>query len=106
MSEINGPKFGVNQINFQSSQKQTPETKQIVEEEAPKLKDFSNPTAEVLGRLMLKDVDNTDHDLNTILKNPQIAENSDEMFETAFKAVQDAGVENPYEEAATFSTGG
>ena len=32
--------------------------------------------------------------------------NSDKMFETAFKAAESAGIENPYEEAATFSTGG
>ena len=39
------------------------------------------------------------------VKNPQIADNSDEMFETAYKAAVDAGVKNPYEEASTFSTG-
>ena len=32
------------------------------------------------------------------------AENSDKMFEAAFMAAIDAGVENPYEEAATAST--
>ena len=35
---------------------------------------------------------------------PQVAENSDNAFETAFKAAQDAGIENPYEEAASFAT--
>lgn len=106
MSEINGPKFSVNQVNFNSLQKQNPEVPQGVEEEAPKLKDFSDPKAEALGRSMLiKDVDNTDNDLKALLKNPQIADNSDRMFETAFKAAQDAGLEHPYEEAASFSTG-
>jgi soluble cytochrome b562 len=106
MSEINGPKFSVNQVNFKNIQKQTPDTTPAVEEESPKLKDFSDPKAEALGRSMLiKDVDNTDHDLNALLKNPQLAENSDKMFETALKAAQDAGIENPYEEASTFSTG-
>lgn len=105
MSEVNGPKFGVNQVNFQNIQKQTPDNPQV-EEESPKLKDCSDPKAEVLGRSMLiKDVDNTDHDLNMLLKNPQIAENSDKMFETAFKAAEAAGIENTYEEAAAFSTG-
>jgi hypothetical protein len=108
MSEINGPKFSVNQVNFNSTQKQAADSQQIIPatEEQPKLKDFSDPKAEALGRSMLvKDVDNMNHDLKTLMENPQIAENSDKMFETAFKAAQDAGIANPYEEAATFSTG-
>jgi len=107
MSEINGPNFSINQVNFSSSQKQTPDAPQGIKEgEEPKLKDFSDPKAEALGRSMLvKDADNTNNDLKALLKNPKIADNSDEMFETAYKAAVDAGVENPYEEASTFSTG-
>ena len=108
MSEINGPKFSVNQVNFNSTQKQAADSQQIVPatEEQPKLKDFSDPKAEALGRSMLvKDVDNVNNDLKALVKNPQIAENSDEMFETAYKAAVDSGIENPYEEASTFSTG-
>ena len=107
MSEIDGPKFSVNQVNFKSTQKQTPDIQQVeAEENEPKLKDFSDPKAEALGRSMLvKDADNTKHDLKALLENPQIAENSDKMFETAFKAAETAGIENPYEEAATFATG-
>ena len=107
MSEINGPNFSVNQINFNSSQKQPVDNQQgIKEDEEPKLKDFSDPKAEALGRSMLvKDADNTNNDLKALIKNPQIADNSDKMFETAYKAAVDSGVENPYEEASTFSTG-
>ena len=107
MSEINGPKFNVNQVNFNSSQKQPLDAQQgIKEEKEPKLKDFSDPKAEALGRSMLvKDTDNTNNDLKVLLKNPQIAENSDDMFDTAYKAAVDTGVKNPYEEAASFSTG-
>lgn len=107
MSEINGPNFSVNQVNFNSSQKQPLDTQHgVKEDEEPKLKDFSDPKAEALGRSMLvKDADNTNNDLKALIKNPQIAENSDEMFETAYKAAVDTGVENPYEEASTFSTG-
>ena len=36
MSEINGPKISVNQVNFNSTQKQIPETPQTVAEEEPK----------------------------------------------------------------------
>ena len=107
MSEINGPNFSLNQVNFNSSQKQPIDTQQgIKEDEEPKLKDFSDPKAEALGRSMLvKDADNTNNDLKALLKNPQIADNSDEMFETAYKAAVDAGVENPYEQVSSFSTG-
>ena len=107
MSEINGPKISVNQVNFNSTQKQTPDTPQGVSEgEEPKFKDFSDPKAEALGRSMLvKDADSINNDLKALVKDPQIAENSDEMFETSYQAALDSGIENPYEEAATFSTG-
>ncbi len=106
MSEINGPKFSINQVNFNGIQKPAQEIpSESVESEAPKLQDFSDPKAEALGRSMLfKGADDVNHDLKALLENPQIAENSDKMFETAFKAAQDAGIENAYEEAASFST--
>ena len=109
MGEINGPKINVNQVSFNSVQKQGQEIPaESIEKEAeePKLKDFSDPKAESLGRSMLiKDADNVNHDLKTLMDNPQVAENSDKMFEASFKAAQDAGIEHPYEEAASFSTG-
>lgn len=106
MSEINGPKFSINQVNFNGIQKPAQEIpSESVESETPKLQDFSDPKAEALGRSMLfKGADDVNHDLKALLENPQIAENSDKMFETAFKAAQDAGIENAYEEAASFST--
>lgn len=107
MSEINGPKFSVNQVNFNGIQKSQPAVPaETQEESAPKLNDFSDPKAEALGRSMLfKGADDTTHDLKVLLENPQIAENSDEVFETTFKAAEAAGIENPYEEAASFATG-
>ena len=104
MSEINGTNFSVNQVKFSGTQKQTPDLPQEVPEEEPKYKDFSDPKAEALGRSMVKNPDNINNDLKTIMKNPQIAENSDELFEAAYKAAIDAGVKNPYEEASTFAT--
>ena len=104
MSEINGPKFSVNQLGYTGIQKQTPEAL-ATEEAAPKITDFSDNKAEALGRSMLfKGTDDLNHDLKALLENPQIAENSDKMFDIAYKAAVDAGVENPYEEAATAST--
>ena len=107
MSEVNGPKFSVNQVNFSGISKPQQESLQESQEkETPQLSDFSDPKAEALGRSMLfKGADDTKHDLKALLDNPQIADNSDKAFETAFKAAQDAGVNNPYEEAASFATG-
>ena len=49
MSEINGPNFSLNQVNFNSSQKQPIDSLQgIKEDEEPKLKDFSDPKAEAI----------------------------------------------------------
>lgn len=106
MSEVNGPKISVNQIGYAGIQKQSSE--QPVAETAettPQLTDFSDNKAEALGRSMLfKGTDNTNHDLKVLLENPQIAENSDEIFEKAYNAALAANVANPYEEAATAST--
>ena len=107
MTEINGPKFGVNHVSFNSIQKQTgneePETNES--EESPKITDFSDSKAEALGRSMLfKGSDSVNNDLKALLENPEIAENSDKMFNAMYAAAQDAGLENPYEEAASAST--
>ena len=106
MSEVNGPKISVNQLGYAGIQKQptqetTPETKETL----PQLTDFSDNKAEALGRSMLfKGADNLNNDLKVLMEKPQIAENSDKMFETAYKIAVDSGTENPYEEAATAST--
>ena len=107
MSEVNGPKISVNQINYSGIQKQPSQEVALNSETevAPKLTDFSDNKAEALGRSMLfKGVDDVNHDLKMLLENPQIAENSDEIFETSFKAAVDANIDNPYEEAASIST--
>lgn len=106
MSEINGPKFSINQVSFNSStQKPQNDVPQIASEnETPQIKDLIDPKA-VIGRSMIKESDNANNDLKALLKNPQIADNSDELFEKSYQAAIDAGIENPYEEAATFSTG-
>ncbi|MBR6126590.1 hypothetical protein IKQ21_02800 [bacterium] len=107
MSEINGPQIGVNQVNFNNLQKQIPDVpSETIEQGEPKIKDFGDPKAEALGRSMLiKGNDTINQDLKALIENPQIAENSDKMFETAYNAAKDAGIKNPYEEASGFSTG-
>ena len=106
MSEVNGPKISVNQLNYAGIQKQGNETTpEVVSDSTPQLTDFSDNKAEALGRSMLfKGADDVNHDLKALIDNPQIANNSDKMFEAAYKAAVDAGLENPYEEAATAST--
>ena len=108
MSEIHGTNFSVNQVNFNGVQKQNSEVPtDVVEnvEVVPQITDFSNSKAEAIGRSMLfKGADNVNSDLKALLENPQIAENSDKMFEVAYNAAVEAGIENPYEEAATAST--
>ena len=106
MSEVNGPKFSVKQCTYKGTQKQNQEpAPEPVDPGKQQLTDFSNMQAEALGRSMLfKGADNINTDLKALMEDPQIAENSDKAFETAYKIAQDNGAENPYEEAATFST--
>jgi len=59
--------------------------------------DASAPVFEALGKSMVK-VDNHDADMQRLLKNPKLAEVSDQMFEAACRA----GI--AYPEAATFAT--
>ncbi len=59
--------------------------------------DASAPVSEALGKSMVK-VDNHEADMQRLLKNPQLAEVSDKMFNAACRA----GI--PYPEAATFAT--
>ena len=104
MSEVNGPKISVNQVNYTGVQKQNP-VPETVEEQATKVTDFSDSKAEALGRSMLfKGVDDVNNDLKALLDNPQIAENSDKMFEAAYNVALKNGAEHPYEVAASAST--
>ena len=105
MSEVNGPKISVNQVNFSGIQKQASEQPVMPEETTPQITDFSDSKAEALGRsMLLKGTDGVNNDLKALLANPEIAENSDKIFESAYNAAIAAGVENAYEEAASAST--
>lgn len=106
MGEIDGPKISVNQVNYNSSKKQSAETEPpVVKEEVPQLTDFSNAKGEAIGRTMLfKGTDGVNADLKAIIEDPQIAENSDKMFELTYAEAQRSGIANPYEEAASAST--
>lgn len=109
MSEVNGPKISVNQLNFHGVQKHNeqqpvPEVNEESSNQA-QLTDFSDTKAEALGRSMLfKGTDSVNNDLKSLVDNPQIAENSDELFELALDSAIKSGAENPYEEASSAST--
>ncbi|MBR2430807.1 hypothetical protein IKB17_05040 [bacterium] len=109
MSEINGHGISVNQLNYTGIQKQgLNNSVEPVEttEDMPQITDFSDSKAEALGRSMLfKGNDSINNDLRVLLENPQIAENSEKLFETAYTEALNAGTTNPYEEASTFATG-
>lgn len=106
MGEIDGPKISLNQINFQGIQKQNIEPEnEPSNESATRITDFSDDKAETIGRSMLfKGTDDVNNDLKAIIDNPQIAENSDKIFETTYAEAVNSGLENPYEEAASAST--
>ena len=105
MSEVNGPKINLNQVNYTGVQKQNNDVIPETAEAMPQLADFSDNKAEALGRSMLfKGSDGVNNDLKALMENPQIAENSDKMFEAAYTAALNAGLENPYEQAVNVST--
>ena len=107
MSEIDGPKISVNQVNFSGIKKQVPEEieQPSVNEPERQINDFSDGQAEAIGRSMLfKGADDINGDLKAIMENPQIADNSDKLFELTYAEAQRAGLNNPYEEAASAST--
>lgn len=105
MSEVNGPKISVNQVNYTAMPKQNAEPTTETAETTVQLTDFSDTKAEALGRSMLfRGADNLNNDLKALMENPQIAENSDKMFETMYSAALAEGISNPYEEAAGAST--
>ena len=106
MSDLNGTNFNFNVVNNTAFQSKVNESKGSVEtpsENEQTLNEISTNHAEVIGRSMLTN-DTLKNDLDAILSSPQIAENSDKLFEQAYAKLKDAGIDNPYEEAASFST--
>ena len=109
MSELNGTNLNnFNPIGNKNILPKSPDVKPMAEEpkaEPDKINDFSNPHAEIIGRSMLSvEHDSTKNDLDALLENPQIAENSNKLFEFAYEQALQTGEANSYEEAASFST--
>lgn len=118
MNEIGKSDLNITQPVLKNVQ---PEAKSKPKDVAPQaeVKDYKEaaaaPGAEAAGRAMVSmskankadavakagsvnKTDNIENDINAIIKNPQLAEDSDKMFDAAEKA----GV--PYPQAATFAT--
>lgn len=105
MGEIDGPKLGVNHLNFTGAQKNSESAPEAPAEQNPQITDFGDDKAEMIGRSVLfKGNDDVNNDLKAIIENPQIADNSDALFETTYAAALAADMPNPYEEAASAST--
>lgn len=104
MSELNGTNLNFNTVNKTIQSKQVESEKVATETKTEEsISDITTNHAEIIGRSMLAN-DTMKNDLDALIKNPQIAENSDKLFEFAYNQATQAGLENPYEEAANFAT--
>lgn len=105
MNEINKTDVKITQPVARTSQPEVKEEKTSTSK--AENKDYKEaaaaPGAEAAGRAMvsmnkINKTDNIENDINAIIKNPQLAEDSDKLFNAAEKA----GV--PYPVAASFAT--
>ncbi len=106
MREINKDmKIGkVQKVDLQKSKTQKTEPEFRAQLEETNLKDFSNPTAEALGRSQISKTDNLKKDVAFGTAYPEAIENSDRLFELAFEKLQAEGDPNAYEKACTIAT--
>ena len=90
--------------NLDSKNKSAAEPQFFAETEETGLKtDFSNPT-EVLGRSQVNKPDNIKEDVAFGIANPNAINNSDKLFEIAYKSLQSKGDPEAYEKACAIST--
>jgi len=68
------------------------------------VKDFSNPTAEALGRSQVSKADNLKSDVDYAVANPGAIERSDKLFEMALKSLEAEGDPHAYEKACAIAT--
>lgn len=101
-----------NNINFVKIAKQDKsfgknevvETPKPQEPEEAGLKDFSNPTAEALGRSQVAKADTLKADVKFGMANPGKIQNSDKLFELAYAQLQAQGDSKAYEKACAIAT--
>ena len=104
MSDLNGTNLNFNPVG-KNIQPKVADVNKLSSEQKPEenISEITTSHAEVIGRSMLAN-DTLKNDLDALLENPQVAENSDKLFEFAYYQAVNSGEENPYEEAAYFST--
>ena len=104
MSELNGTNLNFNSISKNIQPKSYEVEKIVVDVKSDEVpSDITTNHAEIIGRSMLSN-DSTKNDLDALIKNPTIAENSDKLFEFVYLQAEESGLKNPYEEAANFAT--
>ena len=104
MSELNGTNFNFNVIGTSIQAKQTEPSRPVMESGSEeKISDITTNHAEIIGRSMLAN-DTMKNDLDALIETPEIAENSNRLFEFAYNQSLQQEIENPYEEASNFST--
>lgn len=69
-----------------------------------RITDFSNPSAEVLGRSQVSKTDNLQEDVSFGLAHPQAIELSDKLFNLAYDKLSAEGDPNAYEKACAIAT--
>lgn len=77
---------------------------QPITSEGKEIKDFSNPTAEALGRSQVNKTDNLKSDVAFASAYPQAISKSDKLFNMALAKLEADGDPNAYEKACSIAT--
>lgn len=67
------------------------------------IKDFSNPSAEILGRSQVSKADNLNADVAFGMEHPEAISSADRFFDIAYKTLQANKDPNAYEKASTMT---
>jgi hypothetical protein len=74
------------------------------EVEEPTIKDFSNPTAEALGRSQVSGADNLKADIAFGITNPKVINSSNKLFDLTYAQLTKENDPQAYEKACTIAT--
>lgn len=94
----------VQNTNLKQDRSDKVEPQQITEIEDASVKDFSNPSAEALGRSQVSKTDNLREDVSFAYSNPKAIESSDKLFDMALKNLLAENDPEAYEKACAIAT--
>lgn len=77
---------------------------QPITSEGKEIKDFSNPTAEALGRSQVSKTDNLKSDIAFGISHPEAISKSDKLFNMALAKLEADGDPDAYEKACSIAT--